>query len=252
MENQPITNSAGTPPVNSAPINQISIPQQTKTNLLIPMLFTVLVSAAVFGFGGYYLGKQSSVNQPQNLLNQNQTGVTPSANSSPTAVPSVSPAPTEIPMESEVGNAEMKGATKIISPDGKYQAWLDGKNFTATQLWTSKVDSSLKKLLVAGTASSQNTKVGDYSLVSPIWSPDGTQVAYLRAVINNIGQLDVTDKLDLYIINRDGTNDHLVKSNMSTSRGQYGKTDLNWTSEGITYTDYSSSVTGVKVIVQPN
>jgi hypothetical protein len=250
MENQPIANSSGTPPVNSVPINQISTPQQTKTNLLIPMLLTVLVSAAVSAFGGYYLGKQFSVNQPQNLLNQNQTGVTPSVNLSPTAV-TTSPAPTQNPMESEVGNVEMKSATKIISSDGKHHAWLDGKNFTATQLWTSNVDGSQMKLIVIGTDSSGNAKVGDYSLVSPVWSPDGIQVAYLRAVIDNIGQLDVTDKLDLYIINRDGTNDHLVKSNISTSRGQYGKTDLNWTSEGITYTDNSSSVPGVKVTVQP-
>lgn len=60
MENQPIANSSNNFPVNSAPLTQSPIPSQTKVNLLIPMVLTVLVSAVIFGLGGYYLGRQST------------------------------------------------------------------------------------------------------------------------------------------------------------------------------------------------
>jgi hypothetical protein len=245
MENQSIIDSPETTSVNSAPIVQPSAPIQTKTSLVVPILFAVLVSAIVFGVGGYYFGTQKK--SSTSLSPNTQVSYSPQ----PTAIPSVSPIPTEIPTVSEMGNTQMKNATKIISSDGKYQTWLDGKNFTATQLWTSNVDGSQKKLLVIGTDNSGNAKVGDYSLVSLVWSPNGTQIAYFRAVINNIGQLDVTDQLNLYVVNQDGTNDHLVKANVSAARGQYGKTDLQWTSEGISYTDFSSSATGTKTTIQP-
>lgn len=92
MENQPITNSSDVSATNPITVSQPPVQPQTKTNLIMPFLVTFLVSATLFGFGGYYLGKQSSVNQPQNLLNQNQTEVTPSVSSSPTSVVT-SPAP---------------------------------------------------------------------------------------------------------------------------------------------------------------
>lgn len=92
MENQPIINSSDTSPVNSAPATSAPAPQQTKTNLLIPILLTVLVSAAIFGYGGYYLGKQSDISQSQNLTNLNQSEITPSVSSSQTSM-AASPTP---------------------------------------------------------------------------------------------------------------------------------------------------------------
>ncbi len=92
MENQPTTNSHETAPVNSAPINQSPIPTQVKTNLLAPILSTVLVCAVVFGLGGYYIGKQFSNNVQQPVANQNQptttlpTEVLPSPTDTPTPV----------------------------------------------------------------------------------------------------------------------------------------------------------------------
>lgn len=57
MENQPTTNAS----VDSKPIVQPAL--QSKTNWLIPILFTILVSAATFGSMGYYLGKQTATSQ---------------------------------------------------------------------------------------------------------------------------------------------------------------------------------------------
>lgn len=73
MENQPILNPLETTPINSnsAPINQVPAPAYAKTNLLVPILLTLLVSAVVFGFGGYYLGKHSPNNSQQYISNQN-------------------------------------------------------------------------------------------------------------------------------------------------------------------------------------
>jgi hypothetical protein len=92
MENQPITNSPETTPINSTPISQPTAPIQTKTNLVVPILLTVLVSAIVFGVGGYYLGKQPSNNVQQPVANPNQptttlpTEVLPSPTNTPTPV----------------------------------------------------------------------------------------------------------------------------------------------------------------------
>jgi hypothetical protein len=62
MENQPITSPSGISSTNSE-LAQPSIPPQTKTNLVMPIVLTLLVSGVIFGFGGYYLGKQQSNSQ---------------------------------------------------------------------------------------------------------------------------------------------------------------------------------------------
>lgn len=88
MENQPITNPSDISSTDPTSVNQLPISPQTKTNLMMLVLVILLVSAVLFGFGGYYLGKQYPVNQAQNIFNQNQTEVTPSVISSPTSVTS--------------------------------------------------------------------------------------------------------------------------------------------------------------------
>lgn len=237
MEEQPKSQ-----PVSNQPISppQVPVKQNNKPLMIIAILVFLLMAGGLV----YLVYQNYQLQQRLDQLLEQQISPSPS----PTAV---FPSP-EISTQSEIGNSEMKNATKVISSDGKYQLWLDGLNFTATQLWVSNVDGSQKQLLVTGISNTQNTKVGDYSLVNPVWSPDGTKIAYLRAVIDNIGQLDVTDRLDLYIVEKDGVNDHLVKAGISASRGQYGKTDLQWTQDGISYTDYSSSVNGVKTVIPPN
>lgn len=91
MENQPITNSPETIPVNSVPISQPTVPLQTKTKLVVPILSTILVCAVVFGLGGYYLGvKQNGVsnNEQKPLETVTPSPSTQNITNSPTVVPS--------------------------------------------------------------------------------------------------------------------------------------------------------------------
>jgi len=81
MENQPITNSSDFSSTNPALVNKPAIPPQTKTGLMMPVLLTVLVSGAIFGFGGYYLGKQSSLSNSSAIQNKTETFPSPTTQS---------------------------------------------------------------------------------------------------------------------------------------------------------------------------
>lgn len=74
MDNGPI-NSPETTLTNPAPVNQPTAPTQVKTNLLTPILSTILVSAVVFGTGGYFLGKSSPSNQQKTVNNPQNSPV---------------------------------------------------------------------------------------------------------------------------------------------------------------------------------
>lgn len=87
MENQPVTNPSDISSVTPSPINQPPIPPQTKTNLMMPVVITLLISAVIFGFGGYYFGKQSLTTQK--VAENIQTSPTPT--SSPVLSPTVAP-----------------------------------------------------------------------------------------------------------------------------------------------------------------
>lgn len=125
MENQPIVNLSETTPVNSTPISQSSIPPQTKTNLIRPVLLTLLVSGVVFGFGGYYLGKnspnsskeKSGVQQDEMISSPSPT---PIIKTFPTSISQTSPTPT-IPVVNGVDLKKIK--------------------FTLPQEWDSKLNS---------------------------------------------------------------------------------------------------------------
>ncbi|KUK79758.1 MAG: hypothetical protein XD95_0146 [Microgenomates bacterium 39_7] len=58
MENQPDSNPQNSQHLNSASVNPDISPEQ-KMSLLFPVLITLLISAVVFGLGGFYLGKKS-------------------------------------------------------------------------------------------------------------------------------------------------------------------------------------------------
>lgn len=96
MENQPIINSSDISSVNSVPVDQSPVPQQTKTNLLIPMLLTVLVSAVIFGMGGYYLGKQSAKPQQDNYASSSITPTPITESAVPTATPIATESPADL------------------------------------------------------------------------------------------------------------------------------------------------------------
>lgn len=58
MEDQTPPTTTEVNPADTAPINPTANPTQTKSNVMVPVLLVLLVSAAVFGIGGYYFGSQ--------------------------------------------------------------------------------------------------------------------------------------------------------------------------------------------------
>lgn len=91
MGNQPTISSSDTSPVDSRTVNPSPLQPQIKTNLMMPIFVTLLMSAVVFGFVGYYLGRQSSVTQTvaENIQNLPIPTSSPLL-SSPTVSPAVS------------------------------------------------------------------------------------------------------------------------------------------------------------------
>jgi len=93
MENQINTGEQNTPQVSQNPVSQPAVtPEKPKINYLL-VGEVALVCSLIFGFGGYYLGKQSS--NPQYVNNEVQTNptATPYLNN-PTINPSSTPDPT--------------------------------------------------------------------------------------------------------------------------------------------------------------
>jgi hypothetical protein len=90
MENQSMTNFSETTPISSERIKQPPVHVQSKTNLIVPILLTILVSATVFGVGGYYYGKQSPV------VNFEDKQPTVDVSPQPTQIEQVAPAPSII------------------------------------------------------------------------------------------------------------------------------------------------------------
>jgi len=95
MENQINVGNQNTQQMGQNPVNQpVFTPEKPKTNYLL-IGGIVLACFVIFGFGGYYLGKQSStyksnLNNTQNQLSQTAT---PESNS-PTTVPTNQPVST--------------------------------------------------------------------------------------------------------------------------------------------------------------
>lgn len=118
MENQPITNPLETTSVNSAPISQPPVPTQVKTNLLIPILLTFLVSAIVFGFSGYYLGTQNS--RSTSLTENANVQPTPTTQSSLVNTTSPTIIPTEKPQVDETASWGKYTETREVRFSIKY------------------------------------------------------------------------------------------------------------------------------------
>lgn len=94
MENQINVGDQNTQQIGQNPIGQsVSIPEKPKKNYVI-IGTAVLVCFVIFGFGGYYLGKQSSRNSEtvsNNTLNSANTSNTPTQPYYPSIIPTISP-----------------------------------------------------------------------------------------------------------------------------------------------------------------
>lgn len=136
MENQPIINSSDTSSVN--PVSDIQVPalQQTKTNLIMPILVTLLVSGVIFGFGGYYVGKQSSIGQQLTSVSQNAPGATLQTSPSP-ALTTYTSTTVNVPNNMKVyTNTTFNFSFQYPSDLFVYQ----GSPQTDSQYWSNKIN----------------------------------------------------------------------------------------------------------------
>lgn len=117
MENQPINNPSDISSASPTLMNQSPLLSQTKTNLVMPVLGTLLMSAVIFGFGGYYFGK-NSLDSSQKVSNVQQSELIPTPSSgvlvevSPTLTPQISPTPATV-----VNGVNLKNV-KVTLPEG--------------------------------------------------------------------------------------------------------------------------------------
>lgn len=143
-------------------------------------------------------------------------------------------------------------STKRTSPDGKYDLWLDGEHFAGQKIVLNEIASSNPTVILENKYDSEKTQIGNFSLASPIWSPDSQEIAYLRLIIRSSNQFEVDIQIDLHTINLDGTDDKLIKENIEVASGHYSSTDLKWDNQGINYTDVSLLIKSEKVTVPIN
>ncbi len=84
MENQQTTQPIDTNPTTRS--EQV-IPEATKKNSLLPIVLTVIISAAIFGYGGYYFAKNSSKAVPKEMVGYPSPTPTAEVTVTPTADP---------------------------------------------------------------------------------------------------------------------------------------------------------------------
>ena len=113
MENQPITNPSDISSTNPIAVSQPPTQSQTKINVIVPVLVTLLVSAILFGFGGYYLGKTSS--QPTENSPKNQAAIVVVT---PTPLPSSIPATSEGPESTWQSYTNFAALYEVQYPNG--------------------------------------------------------------------------------------------------------------------------------------
>lgn len=78
MENQPVASS--NVPNNPESISQPVTSSQAKSSLVLPILFAALISAVIFGMGGYYFGSRTPKTQKTSLVVSSPTPIATNEN----------------------------------------------------------------------------------------------------------------------------------------------------------------------------
>ena len=115
-----------------------------------------------------------------------------------------------------------------LSPDGQKVVYVTAQNLgmAGTKIWIANADGTQNTILVAGDS------VGNsYWITNPIWSPDGQQIAYIKAVKETSPAGFVTYRYEIWAIGMNGANNHLLTNTLfSPLVGYGGQTDLVWNS----------------------
>lgn len=127
---------------------------------------------------------------------------------------------------------------QIVSPDKQYVAYVtaDDIGMTNSTIWVAKPDGS-ERTAVA-------TAGDNFSVTSPVWSPDSQQIAYLRIVDMLQEEFEVVTAFELWIVNRDGSDNRMLtdSSFLNPALDFGGKTDIAWTSaDEIEFSDQTAS-----------
>ncbi len=242
--------------LNSQLQNQIDSSNVNTSNNRVVIIVLVMFALASLLLNAYFFFTNKKLNNrlheiESNTVEQNPKDENITIQNEPTQIPEESDVSNE-DEEYVISNSEMMNFTKKLSPNGKYNLWLDGENFSGQKLVVNEIGKNKSVVILESQYDSDDAKVGDYSLASPVWSFDDNKIAYLRFVIRSFGQFDVDMRIDLHTINADGTDDKLIKEDIKIVTGQYSSTDLEWSKQGITYTDMSSSVDGEKITIPIN
>lgn len=100
MDNQVVGRTSEIPTSSSGTVNPSPVFPKAKTSILVPILFSTVVSAAVFGFGGYYLGvsQKSTLESLKTVVINTEQPIqatpTPSPSVQVTMTPALSPTAT--------------------------------------------------------------------------------------------------------------------------------------------------------------
>jgi len=211
-------------------------------NKLVITVIVILFGAVFLGGGGYMLWVMNN-QQQKNIQDEIKEKIVLDENNQANIIsspqPIIFPEPSSSPKSSPFNNLEMKKNTLVVHEANGKQVWLDGSNYSGDQLWVSNIDGLEEKIILEGSDRNLD-QLGDFTISVPVWNPAGTKIAYIRFVNENHGQFEVDVRNDLYIYDLGNDEHQLIKSRISTSSSQYGKTDLAWTDAGISYSDTST------------
>ena len=231
------------PTQNLTPEPAPSPAPSTPSSPFIPIFITLIASGVLFGSSGFAVGRYMAKQTDTELVaNEQRPTPSPTSDHQGTNKPAAKIA---------INDPARVEATRKTSPDGKLEVWVDSSPEFGSVIMVHALDGSGARVVAHGTAPSQTIGIGGYEVISPVWSPDSTKIAYVRAVITELSGIDVTERLDIYIATADGSSDTLLAENVTSARGKMESTDLSWNESGVSYIDYADSFEGKKVVLQP-
>jgi hypothetical protein len=110
------------------------------------------------------------------------------------------------------------------SPDGSQMVLVSAANLGMddSTIWVSNPEKTEKRMLLSGDP--------DGWISSPVWSPDGSELAYLKIISIPSSSYESGTRFELWAIQSDGTNNRLITDTQKLNPliGYGGKADISW------------------------
>jgi len=115
-----------------------------------------------------------------------------------------------------------------VSPDGQLVAYVTARNLgmAGSVIWVANADGSgARQLVTAGDG---------FWVTNPVWSPDSSQIAYLKVIETKRTQYEVDSRFELWVISLDGSHHSLLTDTprLNPSLGYGGEADIVWNANG--------------------